>query len=46
METQELVNEIKELEELIRDYETEGFKVNEYLLAKLEILKLQSNLAK
>ena len=32
-------DEIQELEGLIADYELEGFRVNEYLYAKLEILK-------
>jgi hypothetical protein len=41
MQAQELQHEIKELEELIQEYKTDGLRVNEYLLAKVEILKTQ-----
>ena len=41
MQTEEITHELEELESLIKDYEFEGFRVNEYLLAKVEILKTQ-----
>jgi hypothetical protein len=36
-----LKEEIKELENLIEDYKINGFRVNEFLTAKLEILKTE-----
>jgi hypothetical protein len=36
-----LRQEIAELENLIEDYQINGFKVNQFLLAKLEILKTE-----
>ena len=41
MEIKQLINEIQELEGLIEDYKVAGFRVNEYLYAKLEMLKTQ-----
>lgn len=41
MQVEEIQHELEELEQLIQDYETEGLRVNEYLLAKVEILKTQ-----
>ena len=41
MQVEELQHELEELEQLIQDYVTEGLRVNEYLLAKVEILKTQ-----
>ena len=41
MELKQLINEIQELEGLIEDYKVAGFRVNEYLYAKLEMLKTQ-----
>jgi hypothetical protein len=41
MELKQLIDEIQELEGLIEDYKVEGFRVNEYLYAKLEMLKTQ-----
>jgi len=41
MQVEEIQHELEELEQLIRDYVTEGLRVNEYLLAKVEILKTQ-----
>jgi len=38
---EQITHELEELETLIKDYEIEGFRVNEYLLAKVEILKTQ-----
>lgn len=37
----ELLKEIQELENTIAEYISKGFRVNEYLLAKLEILKAE-----
>lgn len=41
MQAQEIQHELKELQELIEEYKTDGLRVNEYLLAKVEILKTQ-----
>lgn len=41
MQVEELTHEIEELEELIQEYKNDGLRVNEYLLAKVEILKSQ-----
>lgn len=41
MHVEEIENELEELEELIQDYKKDGLRVNEYLLAKVEILKTQ-----
>lgn len=41
MEVQEIKHEIEELEALIQEYKNDGLRVNEYLLAKVEILKTQ-----
>lgn len=41
MELKQLIDEIQELEGLIEDYRVSGFRVNEYLYAKLEMLKTQ-----
>jgi hypothetical protein len=41
MELKQLIDEIQELEGLIEDYKVEGFRVNEYLYAKLEMLRTQ-----
>ena len=38
---EQITHELEELENLIEDYITDGFRVNEYLLAKVEILKAQ-----
>lgn len=42
----ELLKEIQELENTIAEYIRKGFRVNEYLLAKLEILKAELNTTK
>ena len=41
MQVEELIHEIQELEKLIQEYKNDGLRVNEYLLAKVEILKSQ-----
>lgn len=41
MQVEELIHEIEELEKLIQEYKNDGLRVNEYLLAKVEILKAQ-----
>ena len=41
MQVEELTHEIQELEKLIQEYKNDGLRVNEYLLAKVEILKSQ-----
>lgn len=41
MQVEELIHEIEELEKLIQEYKNDGLRVNEYLLAKVEILKSQ-----
>ena len=46
MQSEELTHEIEELEKLIQEYKNDGLRVNEYLLAKVEILKTQLELTK
>lgn len=41
MQAEEIIRELKELQQLIEEYQTDGLRVNEYLLAKVEILKAQ-----
>jgi len=41
MQVEELIHEIEELEKLIQEYKNDELRVNEYLLAKVEILKSQ-----
>ena len=41
MQVEEILRELKELQQLIEEYQTDGLRVNEYLLAKVEILKAQ-----
>ena len=41
MQVEEIIRELKELQQLIEEYQTDGLRVNEYLLAKVEILKAQ-----
>lgn len=42
----ELLKEIQELENTIAEYMQKGFRVNEYLLAQLEILKVEMRATK
>ena len=41
MQVEEILRELEELQQLIEEYQTDGLRVNEYLLAKVEILKAQ-----
>jgi hypothetical protein len=41
MELKKLIDEIQALEGLIEDYRVAGHRVNEYLYAKLEMLKTE-----
>ena len=41
MQVEEILRELVELQQLIEEYQTDGLRVNEYLLAKVEILKAQ-----
>ena len=41
MQVEEILRELEELQQLIEEYHTDGLRVNEYLLAKVEILKAQ-----
>ena len=41
MQVEEILRELEELQQLIEEYRTDGLRVNEYLLAKVEILKAQ-----
>ena len=41
MQVEEILRELEELQQLIEEYQIDGLRVNEYLLAKVEILKAQ-----
>ncbi len=41
MQVEEILRELEELQQLIEEYHTDGLRVNQYLLAKVEILKAQ-----
>ena len=41
MQVEEILRELEELQQLIEEYQTDGLRVNEYLLAKVETLKAQ-----